>query len=260
MLALGSLVFASPWLLAALPALPFLWWLLRVTPPAPRRVTFPAVGLLAGLRARRGRSSAAVRGPAAPRAPRREPAGPRRPAGAPSRAPPCRGGPCPRRSASTANRRATARRSARLPIRARARRRVRTWPTGANRSSMPDRRAGTGGTARTRRRRRPASARERPAPPWPRFVPPRRGAAAGRRPVAPRAGERRRPSCAVPAQARRATSRSTTCGIVVPSARAAKFSAMRWRSVGAARAATSSADGDSLPSSSARALTASISA
>ncbi len=52
MLALGSLVFASPWLLAALPALPLLWWLLRVTPPAPRRVTFPAVGLLAGLRAR----------------------------------------------------------------------------------------------------------------------------------------------------------------------------------------------------------------
>ncbi len=50
--AFGSLVFASPWLLATLPALPLLWWLLRVTPPAPRRVTFPAVGLLAGLRAR----------------------------------------------------------------------------------------------------------------------------------------------------------------------------------------------------------------
>ena len=52
MLALGPLAFASPWLLAALPALPLLWWLLRVTPPPPRRVTFPAVGLLAGLRAR----------------------------------------------------------------------------------------------------------------------------------------------------------------------------------------------------------------
>src|SRR5438045_1242184 len=35
MLALGSLAFASPWLLAALAALPVIWWLLRVTPPAP---------------------------------------------------------------------------------------------------------------------------------------------------------------------------------------------------------------------------------
>src|SRR6266513_2238801 len=33
MLALGSLAFASPWLLAALAALPVIWWLLRVTPP-----------------------------------------------------------------------------------------------------------------------------------------------------------------------------------------------------------------------------------
>jgi len=31
MLALGSLAFASPWLLAALAALPVIWWLLRVT-------------------------------------------------------------------------------------------------------------------------------------------------------------------------------------------------------------------------------------
>ena len=49
MLALGSLAFASPWLLAGLAALPVLWWLLRVTPPAPRRVRFPALRLLAGL-------------------------------------------------------------------------------------------------------------------------------------------------------------------------------------------------------------------
>jgi Domain of unknown function (DUF4159)/Aerotolerance regulator N-terminal len=49
MLALGSLAFASPWLLAALAALPALWWLLRVTPPAPRRVVFPAIRLLLGL-------------------------------------------------------------------------------------------------------------------------------------------------------------------------------------------------------------------
>src|SRR5690349_2288182 len=49
MLALGSLAFASPWLLAALAALPIIWWLLRVTPPAPRRIPFPAIRLLLGL-------------------------------------------------------------------------------------------------------------------------------------------------------------------------------------------------------------------
>lgn len=49
MLALGSLAFASPWLLAALVALPIIWWLLRVTPPAPRRISFPAIRLLLGL-------------------------------------------------------------------------------------------------------------------------------------------------------------------------------------------------------------------
>ncbi|HEX3863322.1 MAG TPA: DUF4159 domain-containing protein [Stellaceae bacterium] len=49
MLALGSLAFASPWLLAALVALPVIWWLLRVTPPAPRRIAFPAIRLLLGL-------------------------------------------------------------------------------------------------------------------------------------------------------------------------------------------------------------------
>ena len=37
MLTLGSLAFASPWLLAALAVLPVIWLLLRVTPPAPRR-------------------------------------------------------------------------------------------------------------------------------------------------------------------------------------------------------------------------------
>jgi hypothetical protein len=49
MLALGSLAFASPWLLAALTALPVIWWLLRVTPPAPRHIDFPAIRLLLGL-------------------------------------------------------------------------------------------------------------------------------------------------------------------------------------------------------------------
>ncbi|MBV9735638.1 MAG: DUF4159 domain-containing protein [Acidisphaera sp.] len=45
------MIFAAPWLLLALAALPLLWWLLRVTPPAPRRETFPAVRLLLGLEA-----------------------------------------------------------------------------------------------------------------------------------------------------------------------------------------------------------------
>ena len=49
MLALGSLAFASPWLLVALAVLPIIWWLLRVTPPAPRRIAFPAIRLLLGL-------------------------------------------------------------------------------------------------------------------------------------------------------------------------------------------------------------------
>jgi hypothetical protein len=49
MLSLGSLAFASPWLLSALVALPIIWWLLRVTPPAPRRIRFPAIRLLLGL-------------------------------------------------------------------------------------------------------------------------------------------------------------------------------------------------------------------
>jgi hypothetical protein len=49
MLALGSLAFATPWLLSALVALPIIWWLLRVTPPAPRRIAFPALRLLFGL-------------------------------------------------------------------------------------------------------------------------------------------------------------------------------------------------------------------
>src|ERR1700747_2937092 len=49
MLALGSLAFASPWVLAALVALPVIWWLLRITPPAPRRIAFPAIRLLLGL-------------------------------------------------------------------------------------------------------------------------------------------------------------------------------------------------------------------
>ena len=49
MLSLGPIAFAAPWLLLALPVLPVLWWLLRVTPPAPRRIAFPALRLLRDL-------------------------------------------------------------------------------------------------------------------------------------------------------------------------------------------------------------------
>jgi Domain of unknown function (DUF4159)/Aerotolerance regulator N-terminal len=45
------MIFAAPWVLLALTALPLLWWLLRVTPPAPRTEVFPAVRLLLGLTA-----------------------------------------------------------------------------------------------------------------------------------------------------------------------------------------------------------------
>ena len=49
MLTLGPLAFGAPWVLLALVILPVIWWLLRVTPPAPKRVAFPAVRLLLGL-------------------------------------------------------------------------------------------------------------------------------------------------------------------------------------------------------------------
>lgn len=44
------MIFAAPWVLAALAGLPLLWWLLRVTPPAPRIESFPALRLLRGVR------------------------------------------------------------------------------------------------------------------------------------------------------------------------------------------------------------------
>jgi hypothetical protein len=49
MLTLGLIGFAAPLLLPALLLLPVLWWLLRVTPPAPRRQPFPAIRLLRDL-------------------------------------------------------------------------------------------------------------------------------------------------------------------------------------------------------------------
>ena len=52
MLSLGPLAFALPWVLTALATLPLLWLLLRVIPPAPKRVVFPALALLLGLNMR----------------------------------------------------------------------------------------------------------------------------------------------------------------------------------------------------------------
>lgn len=49
---IGPIGFLSPWLLAALLALPILWILLRAVPPAPIKRNFPAVALLLGLRDR----------------------------------------------------------------------------------------------------------------------------------------------------------------------------------------------------------------
>ena len=46
---LGPLTFAAPFALAALAALPVLWWLLRVTPPRPKRIAFPPLRIAADL-------------------------------------------------------------------------------------------------------------------------------------------------------------------------------------------------------------------
>ena len=48
-----GLTFAAPLALAALVGLPALWFLLRVTPPRPRRIAFPPLKLVADLVARR---------------------------------------------------------------------------------------------------------------------------------------------------------------------------------------------------------------
>jgi len=46
----AALNFGAPWILAALVGLPALWWLLKVTPPQPKRVLFPPLRLLLDLR------------------------------------------------------------------------------------------------------------------------------------------------------------------------------------------------------------------
>lgn len=50
MLTLGPLSIVVPWALAALAALPVIWWLLRLTPPLPSVIPFPAVRLLLKLK------------------------------------------------------------------------------------------------------------------------------------------------------------------------------------------------------------------
>ncbi len=49
MLSLGPLTFLVPWALAAVAVLPVLWWLLRLTPPAPEEITFPPMRLFLNL-------------------------------------------------------------------------------------------------------------------------------------------------------------------------------------------------------------------
>jgi len=49
-LTIGPFLFAAPWALAALAALPLLWWIIRATPPPPQRAAFPPTRLLLGLK------------------------------------------------------------------------------------------------------------------------------------------------------------------------------------------------------------------
>lgn len=46
MWSIGALSFAAPWVLGALALLPVLWWLLKLTPPLPKRIPFPPIRLL----------------------------------------------------------------------------------------------------------------------------------------------------------------------------------------------------------------------
>ncbi len=50
MITIGSIGFMQPWILAALAALPAIWWLLRMTPPSPQVVVFPPTRLLKDLK------------------------------------------------------------------------------------------------------------------------------------------------------------------------------------------------------------------
>ncbi len=48
-MSLGALAFLNPWLLAAVAALPIIYWLLRTVPPRPHQVAFPPTRILVGL-------------------------------------------------------------------------------------------------------------------------------------------------------------------------------------------------------------------
>jgi hypothetical protein len=50
MLEVGSLAFASPWILLFLGSLPIIWWILKITPPLPRRQPFPPLRIMLALR------------------------------------------------------------------------------------------------------------------------------------------------------------------------------------------------------------------
>jgi hypothetical protein len=54
---LTALSFLNPWILAGLALLPVLWFLLRVTPPAPKRIAFPPIRFLANLHPKEQTSS-----------------------------------------------------------------------------------------------------------------------------------------------------------------------------------------------------------
>ena len=49
MTSLGPFLLGAPWALAALAALPIIWWILRATPPAPRHAELPSLQLLDGI-------------------------------------------------------------------------------------------------------------------------------------------------------------------------------------------------------------------
>jgi hypothetical protein len=49
MTALGPFLFGAPWALAALIALPVIWWVLRATPPAPKNIELPSLRILEGM-------------------------------------------------------------------------------------------------------------------------------------------------------------------------------------------------------------------
>lgn len=48
MTTLGPFLLGAPWALAALAALPVIWWILRATPPAPKQAELPSLRLLEG--------------------------------------------------------------------------------------------------------------------------------------------------------------------------------------------------------------------